>query len=934
MAGRWRAMVGATLLVSSGLVGCVPTAPPQISISTAALPAGTAGASYRAAFEASGGSGSESWQVANLPAGLSVSPDGILSGIPVAMGTTQLALSVEDANGTKATKSLALAITSTMPPACFSAACAALVPDPGTVSIPASRVLGVTRDGGDVVTSVKISGTPPGVGSVVAFAAGGLLPSGMIATVSAKSANPDGSETLSVMRSDLGTAFSDMAINTGPHAAPVAAKTASLTASSFSCDGNVSIDVGSTTVTPTFTPGIAAISKRPVAGAGTVYLGPGGLQLFNFDLEASLTASLDFSISAAATCTVTLPAVTAVVPVGGPVAIIAKVVPKLTLEVSGAARVRTSATLRCGGYYQWQNGVESGTSYCKKVALTPLGLDSSTGVDATLKGVIDASVTINEITGITGNLTGALHAGWGPTRQPQGQVDVKVTGDLSACLACFWKSSPTRVTIISGTLYNRVLATYNTQPPSATTTTSTPPTTIPSGGGMLLTGASSVSTGHDVSCASLVSGGVKCWGSNAFGALGNGGDPHGSAHVPVDVLGIDDATTVEVGTAHACAILSGGAVKCWGDNDYGQLGNGSFTGSSVPVSVTGITGATSLSLGSLHTCAVISGGVVKCWGSNHYGELGDNTLVNSASPVTVTGIAGAAKVTAGDSRSCALLSNTTIKCWGSNAHGELGDGTTFDSRSAVTVSGVSGAVEVSTSEDHTCALLNTGSVRCWGYNNVGQLGSGSTGGGLTPVAALGITNAVHVNAGDGHTCAAISGGSVKCWGYNRYGDLGNDSTTDSASPVAVSGLQNAVDVDAGRQRSCALLASTGVKCWGYNWDGQLGDGSKADSWVPVDVLSGSSGTDLAPTAVGTYVLSTISEPGGRTVRFDASDSSDPDGSIQHYRWSFGDGVVWEGGPGETLVQHTYTGAGPYVATLTVADAQGLAGRTTVNVLLS
>jgi len=179
----------------------------------------------------------------------------------------------------------------------------------------------------------------------------------------------------------------------------------------------------------------------------------------------------------------------------------------------------------------------------------------------------------------------------------------------------------------------------------------------------------------DHTCAVLDSGSVKCWGDNWSGQLGDGSTIDDS-NIPVDVLGITNAVDISAGGAHTCAVLDSGSVKCWGANWSGQLGDGSTSyENNVPVDVVGISDAISISAGNRHTCALLSSGAVKCWGDNEYGQLGDgSTIWYSNVPVDVVGINDAISISAGDDHTCALLSSGAVKCWGNDHYGQLGNG--------------------------------------------------------------------------------------------------------------------------------------------------------------------------------------------------------------------------------------------------------------------
>ena len=384
----------------------------------------------------------------------------------------------------------------------------------------------------------------------------------------------------------------------------------------------------------------------------------------------------------------------------------------------------------------------------------------------------------------------------------------------------------------------------------------------------------SIAAGANHTCARIEGGKVRCWGLNSVGQLGYGntdniGDNE-PASTPGQVVIGGDADYIHAGTNHTCAILSDETARCWGAGGTGQLGLGNTENvgdDEFPFNVNTLTinaDILDIQAGSGHTCALVGAGSVRCWGRNDFGQLGYGNMTDLAIPLTVDLSLGGTvtQLAVGAHHNCALFDDNSVRCWGYNNTGQLGYGSTDNIGDNETPGSVpvvpilpqgipddAQINQVALGVEHSCVLYDTGDVICWGANFYGQLGQGTTTtvGDNETLATLQKMelggDAVSLVLGKHHTCALMSDNGVKCWGRNIYGQLGRGDIAnigDDETPATIDNIDLGGEVTwltAGDYHTCAIIEEHEILCWGFNDYGQLGYGDteyRGDDETPAE----------------------------------------------------------------------------------------------------
>ena len=297
------------------------------------------------------------------------------------------------------------------------------------------------------------------------------------------------------------------------------------------------------------------------------------------------------------------------------------------------------------------------------------------------------------------------------------------------------------------------------------------------------------------------------------------------------------AQSISGGGPHSIALCNDGTVKSWGNNNYGQMGDGTLVNKAVPTTVgSSLANVITVGGGDLHSFFVKNDGTVWACGRNFYGQLGDGTTSDKSSPVLIGSITNVVKADGGYDHSLFVKADKTAWSCGANADGRLGNGTTIPSTTPVAVSSLSGIIEVAAGNYHSLFLKDNGTVWACGGNSQGQLGDGSNINKSTPVQISSLTGIIAIAAGYTHSMFLKNDGTVWACGQNNYGQLGNGTTGSTNTPIQVVGLTGQiVGIAAGLAHSLFIKNNNKVWACGKNSDGQLGDGTTVQKTTPVQV---------------------------------------------------------------------------------------------------
>jgi alpha-tubulin suppressor-like RCC1 family protein/6-phosphogluconolactonase (cycloisomerase 2 family) len=323
------------------------------------------------------------------------------------------------------------------------------------------------------------------------------------------------------------------------------------------------------------------------------------------------------------------------------------------------------------------------------------------------------------------------------------------------------------------------------------------------------------------------------WGENVYGQLGDGTIINKNR--PVKIGSDNDWASVSAGSLYSLAIKTNGTLWAWGYNISGQLGDGTTISKNSPIQIGTATDWASVSAGYLHSLAIKTNGTLWAWGYNYDGQLGDGSNINKNSPVQIGTATDWSSISAGTHHSLAIKTDGTLWAWGYNFNGQLGDGTNISNNSPIQIGTATTWAGISAGELYSIGLRNNGTLWTWGDNEYGQLGDGTNNSKNSPGQVGTSTDWVSVSAAFRHTLALKINGSLWAWGRNIIYELGDGTNINRYSPVQIGSNVDWAIISGGSGHSVSIKTDATIWDWGYNGQGQLGDGTNTDKVIPAPI---------------------------------------------------------------------------------------------------
>lgn len=356
-----------------------------------------------------------------------------------------------------------------------------------------------------------------------------------------------------------------------------------------------------------------------------------------------------------------------------------------------------------------------------------------------------------------------------------------------------------------------------------------------------------VAGGGNNTCVIYSTGSLKCWGENTYGQLGDGTNTTRTAPVSVNSAELFKKV-FSGGGPSTCAQTTGDKIMCWGWGSGGQLGNGSTAQQLSPVFVDSGAIYPIVDTGGGQNCAINASSKLRCWGMNGSGQVGDNSTTSRSSPVNVDSAENYQYIGLGYEHSCAITTGGVLKCWGKNDYGQLGDNSLTNSSVPKIIDASVSYKYVAGGSRNTCAITTTGILKCWGDNSYGQLGIGSLTASLVPVVVDSGVSYSYVDTAFrfGYSvCGITTTGILKCWGNNSTRMVGDGGTVNRTTPAVIDAANTYSKVSITDNHACALTTTNALLCWGNNQFGQSYPEAQAKALVPSAVVSEKTWKSLA-----------------------------------------------------------------------------------------